>query len=207
MSINTQACHLNTGWNCKRLCHLCTSQERFSGFLPSQILKGLLLIYVNLSAHYVHVYVYVCIYACLTYMICRCWIPTLLSRVHIVTAPCRRTGHNPRSGARWRLDGPGPLPFKPTLPNSSVLSIAGTGAPKYVLLDYCHAFHLGYGQDLGASAIVVLALLSYFGTDRSLDSRLGNAFSRYTSWLKRSKKTSSLHDFSKKTFGMGSKLG
>ena len=148
------------------------------------------------------------IYILYTYLleIYHIWCQLYQIEVHMMKAPCQ-DWHNPKSDARWRLDGPGPLPFKLGMPNSSVLSVAGTGAPKYVLLDYCHAYHLGYGQDLGASAIVVLALMSYFGTDRALDSRLGNAFVWYSSWLKTSKKTSSLHDFSKKTFGFGSKLG
>jgi hypothetical protein len=86
-------------------------------------------IYVNLSAHYVHVYVYVCIYACLTYMICRCWIPTLLSRVHIVTAPCRRTGTILEVVLAGDWMGQGHFRSSPPYPTHQFWVLLGQGRP------------------------------------------------------------------------------
>ena len=51
---------------------------------------------------------------------------------------------------------------------------------------------------------MVLAKINFFGNARALDSRLAVAYSCYSSWLKRNKKSGSLNEFSKKVFGMGS---
>ena len=175
--IQLKAFHLITGWNCNRICHRCTSQAhvgKTSCSVPIALQKTYMLLYLSPSVRI-------------------SWFePTL------------QEWYNPSDAASWRLEGEGALPYKTAEPPSPLRNLIGNGDPKYILLDYCHVFHLGYGQDLGASAIVVLAKINFFGGDRALDARLAVAYSRYSSWLKRSKKSGSLNEFSKKVFGMGS---
>ena len=115
--------------------------------------------------------------------------------------------HDPRSSAVWRHQGAGPSPYKANPGPAPLRQIPGCDQPSSILLDYCHCFHLGYGQDLGASALVVLCKMGFFGADRAFDSRLEGAYRRYSQWLKRNKKFgSSLAEFTKKNLGMNKTL-
>ena len=133
----TQAFHLNTGWQCARICHLCTAAD---------------------------------------------W-------------------HDPRDSSKWHTDGPGPTPFKPGA-SSPLLDVPGCNQPRHVQLDFCHAFHLGCGIDMAASTIVLLAKLGHFGPARKLNQRLGEAYSRFSSWCAANCKVTSINRFSKLDFDM-----
>lgn len=84
--------------------------------------------------------------------------------------------------------------------------IPGCHEPKYILLDYLHIFHLGYGIDAGASSITLLCHLGYFGPGPSLDTKLAEAYRRFDLWCKTKRRTTSIDEFSKQSFGMGTCL-
>ena len=62
-------------------------------------------------------------------MICRCWIPTLLSRVHIVTAPCRRTGTILEVVLAGDWMGQGHFRSSPPYPTHQFWVLLGQGRP------------------------------------------------------------------------------
>ena len=111
---------------------------------------------------------------------------------------------NPTEQAAWRFAGPCPTPYKDQF--APIRQIPGCHEPKYILLDYCHVYHLGYGQDSAASAIVLLCFLGHFGTERKLDCRLEVAYKRFDLWRKATGRTTGIDDFSKQSFGMGKHL-
>jgi len=100
--------------------------------------------------------------------------------------------------------GCGEPPYKGFAP---LRQVPGCHDPKYILLDFLHIYHIGYGLDSAASAVVLLCNLGQFGNARKLDDRLAEAFGRFDSWCKRNKKTTSIDEFSKNGFGMGKRLG
>jgi len=134
-----KAFHLSTGWQCTRICHLCTGVG---------------------------------------------W-------------------HDPTDASAWVQGGPGPSPFK-TL-DQPFLQIPGCSHPGAVTLDYLHCFHLGYGCDMAASSVVLLARLLHFGRG-GIDQRLQSAYTRFTRWCHLNHKVSSIVEFSKQKFDMSSKL-
>ena len=135
-----EAFHLATGWQCLRVCHLCSSVD---------------------------------------------W-------------------HNPTDAANWvqeYLAGVAPSPFKPGDP-PPFLDIPGLGNASAMELDYCHAFHLGYGIDAAASSIVLLAKIGHLGLG-ALDHRLEQGYTRFLAWCRLTKRTTSIKEFSKLKFDMG----
>ena len=52
-----------------------------------------------------------------------------------------------------------------------------------ILPDSCHCFHLGWGVDLAASALVLLARLRCFQGGRTLDKQLFQAYKLFTGWV------------------------
>ena len=133
----SQAMHLSTGWQCLRICHVCTGAA---------------------------------------------W-------------------HDPRITAPWNTNGPGGTPYKSGA-SSPFLTIPGCNLPSHVQLDFCHCFHLGYGIDMGASVIVLLAKLNRFGTMRGIDGRLKVAYRRFSAWCGENSRTTSITNFSKQDFDM-----
>ena len=99
----------------------------------------------------------------------------------------------------------GDTPFKPGVP-SPLLDIPGCGNAKSMQLDFCHAFHLGYGIDAAASVICLLVRLNHFGDDRKFDSKLKVAYGRYIEWCHKMGKTTSIKDFTRLYFDMASFL-
>lgn len=112
--------------------------------------------------------------------------------------------HDPRDSASWNTNGPGESPFKSM--SSPFLDIPGCSHPKYAQLDYCHAFHLGTGMDMGASCIVLLCKLGHFGNHRALDNRLWAAFGAYRKWCRENHRVTNITSFSKLAFDMKSTL-
>lgn len=107
---------------------------------------------------------------------------------------------SPFSTAAWRTDGHGPSPFKRK--RIPLLKVPGFDDRRYVLLDFWPIFHLGYGMDITASTIVLLAKKGQYGLQSKFDDRLAEAFVRFDSWCHRTRRTSSLHEFSTRKFGM-----
>ena len=107
--------------------------------------------------------------------------------------------------APWRLDRPGPSPFK-RIGNPWSGLVPGAESPARIKPDMVHTFHIGFGQDLASSCIVWLAHLGLFGNG-PFDEKLRGGYScfrefchtekRYTScdqWcLKKLKMTSTLN--------------
>ena len=77
-----------------------------------------------------------------------------------------------------------------------------------ILPDSLHCFHLGWGQDLGASGIVLLCKLEYFrGAGRNkLNAKLADAYVHFTEWLSKNKKSSGIDFWSKLKLDMASIL-
>lgn len=122
---------------------------------------------------------------------------------------CNGSGwHNPTDSSEWCQDNELVSPFKPGLP-SALLDVPGCNAPRYIVCDYMHAFHLGYGMDLGASTVVLLCFLGHHGPPglRGLDDKLERAYSTFKYWCHQHGKTTSISTFSKLGFDMSSNLG
>lgn len=120
---------------------------------------------------------------------------------------CNSVGwHDPTEQSTWFQQGlfAGPSPFKVGEP-SPFLSIPGCNHAKYMTLDFCHCFHLGYGMDMAASTIVLLAQLNFYQR-RSMDDKLHMAFSHFIAWCKENKRVTSIRGFSKQDFDMASTL-
>lgn len=113
--------------------------------------------------------------------------------------------HNPSDSAAWVVDPTFETPFKSD-PISPLLDLHGASGPRYVTLDYCHVFHLGYGIDMGASTICLLCRLDCFGTARAFDTRLGKAYEYFSTWCKEQQRVTSISDFNIDFFDMATFL-
>lgn len=125
-----------------------------------------------------------------------------LSKCHLCDG---QDWHEMGEGAAWRGTCWG---RRTTSPYHNVhiplLEIPGMCA-ETILPDSLHCFHLGWGQDLASSGIVLLCKLQYFNGG-TLDAKLASAYANYTQWLSRSKKTSGIDWWSKKKLDMTSTL-
>lgn len=83
-----------------------------------------------------------------------------------------------------------------------LLSIPGM-CQENILPDSLHCFHLGWGQDLGASGVVLLCKKGHF-IGNNLDAKLADAYANYTAWLSRNHKTSGIDWWSKRKLDMAS---
>ena len=93
-------------------------------------------------------------------------------------------------------------PFKPReIPLLSIPGMCSTA----ILPDSCHCFHLGWGVDLAASGLVLLAKNGEF-PGRTLVPQLREAYSRFMTWCKDNKKTSSILWWSYQKLDMKSNL-
>ena len=111
---------------------------------------------------------------------------------------------NPTETAAWRRDGAPELPYKGFAP---LHHVPGCHEPKYILLDFLHIYHIGYGFDATASSIVLLAKLGQFGDARKLDDRLAEAYYRFDLWCKINGRFTTIDEFTSLSFGMGENLG
>ena len=77
-----------------------------------------------------------------------------------------------------------------------------------VLPDTMHNFHLGWGQDLAASSICLLARFDLFDTrSRKFDDKLEAAHSSFMTYCHTNKRTTNCDAFSILIFDMDTKLG
>jgi hypothetical protein len=74
-----------------------------------------------------------------------------------------------------------------------------------ILPDSLHCFHLGWGQDLGASGVVLLAKLGHFN-GRYLNDQLADAYGHFSGWVVRNHKTTGIDWWSKLKLDMASML-
>ena len=69
--------------------------------------------------------------------------------------------------------------------------------------DTAHTYAIaGWGKDMAASSILILCHLGYFGRG-GIDKKLGEGFSHFKAWCTKWCRTTSLTDFSLKTFKLG----
>lgn len=106
--------------------------------------------------------------------------------------------------APWRLDRPGPSPFK-RIGNPWSGLVPGADSPDRIKPDMVHTFHIGFGQDLAASCIVWLARLGLFG-NRPFDERLRSAYSCFREFCHTEKRYTSCDQWCLKKLKMTSKL-
>ena len=111
---------------------------------------------------------------------------------------------NPREDAQWR-DDPGPSPFKAR--TIHLHAVPGLASRFSVLLDFVHIYHLGYGQDIAASSVCLLAELCHYTNDRAFDKRLDFGFQLFDAWCHSESRTSAIDEFSKDAFKMKKILG
>ena len=102
--------------------------------------------------------------------------------------------------AEWRgtIDNRAETPHKTD--DIPLLRVPGLRT-KLISTDPMHTFHLGWGQDLGASGVVLLAKLDFFGHG-SLDTRLNCAYGDFVAYCMAMGKTTSCDGFSRKAFDM-----
>lgn len=122
---------------------------------------------------------------------------------HLCTA---ESWHDPTDAAPWTTSGPGPSPFKPG-PPSPFLDVPGAGGADGLLVDYLHCFHLGYGIDLAASTVVLLAQDRFFGYQRAFDDSLAAGYATFMKWCHENQRQTNIKEFSKLKFDMESNLG
>ena len=114
--------------------------------------------------------------------------------------------NNPTESAKWRSGGAGSSPYKNHF--APLRQVPGCHKPQYILLDYCHLFHLGYGQDAAASTIILLCYLNHFGPSaRKLDDQLAEAYESFSLWCHANRRPTSIDEFSKQSFSMSGCLG
>lgn len=108
------------------------------------------------------------------------------------------------SGQLRTWDQPSPDPFKQGI-LSPLRSIPGASAAEVIKPDSMHCFHLGFGGDLAASSLVALCHMSYFGRG-GIQKKMDEAFFSFDNWCATFHHTSSLKEFSLKTFKIKSLL-
>ena len=86
------------------------------------------------------------------------------------------------------------------------MDVPGLNKSDYIHPDSCHCFHIGWGKDMAASSLVLLAKEGCW-PGRSLDSRLETAFMQFMQYLNVRHKTTGCDGFSKQDFKMNSSLG
>ena len=71
-----------------------------------------------------------------------------------------------------------------------------------ILPDSCHCFHLGWGLDLAASALVLIANRSDLFDGFKLNEKLHSAYSHFCIWLASNMKTSGIDYWTYKKLDM-----
>ena len=91
-------------------------------------------------------------------------------------------------------------PHKHSNDNIPLFRIPGLETQR-VITDPLHCFHLGWGQDLAAGGLVMLAHLGHFGRG-GLDAKLAQAFELFLAWCVAAGKSTSCDKFSRRDFDM-----
>ena len=85
-------------------------------------------------------------------------------------------------------------------------TIHGLDEPFRIRPDQMHVYAYGYGKDFAASSVLLCARMKVW-PGWGMDARLEIGFQKFRSWCQRNKKSTSLHEFSRKIFKMGQFLG
>ena len=105
---------------------------------------------------------------------------------------------------RWECSE-GPDPFKPNQ-GANMRTVPGLSSPHRIRPDQMHVYAYGYGKDFAASSVILCCRLKVWA-GRSMGAKLDVGFQHFRLWCKSVKKSTSLHDFSSRTFKMGQLLG
>ena len=96
-------------------------------------------------------------------------------------------------------------PYKSRI--SPLRSLPSCNSPTWIMPDPAHTYAIvGWGKDLVGSSIMLLARMRMFGGG-GLQKRLNEGFSRFKIWCTSAGKTTSLTEFSLKTFKVKTLLG
>lgn len=96
----------------------------------------------------------------------------------------------------WPEDGAAPLPWKRG-PKASIRDLLDS--PKFVLIDLAHSYAIsGFGKDQLASCIIFIAVHCALWGKMPFEKQLERAFDSFSGWCSTNKKTSTIHEFSKK---------
>ena len=104
----------------------------------------------------------------------------------------------PRNEIRSWTTACGDSPYHET-PFATMRLVPGLGSPLRARPDQMHIFACGYGKDFVASAIIMLCR-ARFWDGRSVQARLDRAFGNFRAWCRDNRKSTSIKDFSYKTF-------
>ena len=114
--------------------------------------------------------------------------------------------HRVDSGAAWRStvgQNRSTSPFwNVEIPLLSIPGMVSTT----ILPDSCHCFHLGWGVDMAASGVVLMAKRGVLA-GRTLESRLSDAYARFVAWCAQNHKTTAIDIWTTKKMDMGTNLG
>eukprot|EP00435_Cladocopium_sp_Y103_P051710 s473_g16.t1 len=99
--------------------------------------------------------------------------------------------------------GEPPDPFWHNRPRSPIRSIPGAASPTIARPDVLHCFNLGVGSDLAAGALIAMCRMKLF-PGRSIQSRLDEAFDRFSGWCSANNKSAAIPCFELKKFKMSS---
>ena len=114
--------------------------------------------------------------------------------------------HDMSAGATWRRTCGDNRNGSPYWPNMRIPLLKIPGIHRDTILpDSLHCFHLGWGQDLAASGLVLLCKKNFFG-GRYLNDQLSRAYEKFTEWTTRKKKTTGIDWWSKLKLDMASIL-
>ena len=81
-----------------------------------------------------------------------------------------------------------------------MFDLPGGSSPTRIRTDPAHTYHIGYGKDENASILMMLVKVGHFGARGSVDKKLEDAFERFATFCKNSRKHTSIIEFSKKQF-------
>ena len=100
---------------------------------------------------------------------------------------------------QWRPSHPCPSPFKADW-RSPLRGLITGDNPSYIRIDPAHTYAIdGIGKSFLASSIMLLVRMGYFGGD-SWNSKFDNAFARFMAFCAARGKSTSITEFSYKTF-------
>ena len=120
-----------------------------------------------------------------------------------------------RSGAGWTRMQRGGIPrtvqgqarIKPASTLSFYHLVPGADSAARIKPDIVHTFHIGCGQDMCASVIVLLAKKGCFGNQRALDDKLSAAYARYQAYCHATQRYTACDEWTIKTLGVKTNLG
>ena len=101
---------------------------------------------------------------------------------------------------RLRPSDVNPRPYKAQNPSPLRDLSFLNGNPKYIRVDPAHTFAIdGIGKDYYASSVILLMMIGWFGNGNT-ELKFNNAYSRFMAFCDATGKSTSIHEFSYKTF-------